>query len=128
VAHLSQHRLAQLLLNRAQQLARGVDASIQFDTQVDSVSLVSFPHQQQQHWATHQQQQQEQQALPAEDTQAAAAAAGLESLLAEDQAAQAYPVCVAVTQSSQQQQQQFVRCRYLVAADGSHSTIRSAPT
>jgi 2-polyprenyl-6-methoxyphenol hydroxylase-like FAD-dependent oxidoreductase len=50
--------------------------------------------------------------------------------LAEDQAAQAFPVCVAVTRSShhhqqQQQQQQFVRCRYLVAADGSHSTIRS---
>jgi len=146
VAHLSQHRLAQLLLNKAQQLAVGAGANLHFNTRVDSVSLVTFPHQQQQqvlghhhqhsppHQPRHQQQQENSMAVSAGQglqhtagggSSAAAASSG--SAAGLDQEAQAYPLCVAVARLGRQQQQQrkeMIRCKYLVAADGSHSTIR----
>lgn len=137
VAHLSQHRLVQLLHDTAQQLAKaaGADSSICFNREVTSVSLVSFPHQLPLHHKTqphqHQQplhhplQQQPSQKQQPQQQQQQAAVADQGGVLSGDEAAQQYPVCVALSDNSQgKPQQQLVRCSYLVAADGSHSIIR----
>lgn len=151
VTHLSQHRLAQLLLQHAQQLAEANHtATIAFDSHVTSVSTVGFldrhhhahhrhglqqQQQETQVWSKQQgqhlqQQQQSRAVLPGTSSSSMlvdAAAAGADPAHTLDGDAHDYPLCVAVTHhgsSGSRQQQQLVRCSYLVAADGSHSTIR----
>lgn len=126
VTHLSQHRLLPLLLKHAQQLsaAYGSCADIQFGMTVTAVSNVEFPH--------HRHQQHIQY------TQSAAMQPGSGASLGQQQqqqnasnvmAAEEYSVCIAVQPSSTAASgtvntQELIRCRYLAAADGAHSSIR----